>query len=107
MSETNQPNFGELMKKAQEMQKKMQWAQQKLSAMEVRGEAGGGMITVIVNGKYECKKVIIDPVILKEAKEIIEDLIAAAINDSVRKVEMLLKSEMQNLTKDLGIPSDN
>lgn len=106
MTETNQPNFGELMKKAQAMKEKMQWAQQKLAAMEVRGESGGGMVVVTLNGKYECKKVLLDPKVLHESKEVMEDLLTAAINDAVRKVESLLKSEMQNLSKDLGIPSD-
>lgn len=100
----SEPNFGELMKKAQEMQKKMQWAQQKLAAMEVHGEAGAGMVVVTMNGKYECKNIKLDPELLKQPVKVVEDLTVAAINVAVGNVEALLKKEMHSLTKDLGIP---
>lgn len=100
------PNMKELMQKAQEMQKKMQWTQQKLASIEVRGEAGAGMVIVVMNGRHETTKVIIDSSLLKENKEMLEDLIRIANNDAARKIEEVLKIEMAKLTKDLGIPAE-
>jgi nucleoid-associated protein EbfC len=109
MQPPNTPDFAEIMKKAQEMQKKMQWTQQKLASLTVNGKAGpDDAVVIVMNGRHEVKKVTISEKALQEYKEkaILEDLIAAAINDAIRKVEELLKTEMQNLSRDLGIPSD-
>ena len=98
-----------IMKKAQEMQKKMQWTQQKLASMTVNGKAGpDDAVVIVMNGRHEVKKVSLSDKALQEYKDkaILEDLIAAAINDAMRKVEELLRNEMQNLSRDLGIPPD-
>lgn len=101
-----EPNLNELMKKAQEMQKKMQWVQHELTSTELTGESGGGMIEVVMNGRYGAKRVIISDEAMKEGKQVLGDLIAAAINDAVGKVEKLSQEKMVKLTKDLGLPTD-
>jgi DNA-binding YbaB/EbfC family protein len=102
----DQPNLNELMKKAQEMQKKMQEAQNELSRLEIIGESGGGLVKVIMNGRHDAKKVEISDEALKEAKAVLEDLVAAAINDATRKVEQASQSEIMRLTKEMGLPTD-
>ncbi len=103
---SNQPSLSELMKKAQEMQKKMQEAQNELSRLEIVGASGGGMVQVIMNGKHDALKVKISDEALKEDKTVLEDLIAAAINDASHKVEKASQSEIVRLTKEMGIPTD-
>lgn len=90
--------LNELMKKAQEMQKKMQEIQKQISEMEVKGQSGGGLVIVIMTGQHFCKKVILDPSVLKEEKSILEDLIAAAINDAAEKIEKGTREKMSALT---------
>lgn len=99
-------NLNELMKKAQEMQKKMQWVQHELTSTELIGESGGGMIKVTMNGRHDVKKIEISDEAMKEGKQVLGDLIAAAVNDAVRKVEKLSQEKMVKLTKDLGLPTD-
>ncbi|MCB1616858.1 MAG: YbaB/EbfC family nucleoid-associated protein [Pseudomonadales bacterium] len=89
--------LGDLMKQAQEMQ-------EKIANMEVRGESGGGMVTVIMTGRHDIKSVKIDPSLLTEDKEILEDLIAAAVNDAVRKVETNNRELMEKLAGGLAMP---
>ena len=98
-------NLNELMKKAQEMQKKMQWVQHELTSTEITGESGGGMIKVIMNGRHDVKNIVITDEAMKEGKQVLGDLIAAATNDAVRKVEKLSQEKMVKLTKDLGLPT--
>jgi nucleoid-associated protein EbfC len=81
------PNLNDLMKQAQQMQEKMQQAQAELANAEVQGESGAGMVKVLMNGRHDVRKVDIDVSLLSEDKEILEDLLAAAVNDAVRKVE--------------------
>lgn len=81
------PNLNDLMKQAQQMQEKMQQAQSELASAEVQGESGAGMVKVLMTGRHDVKKVDIDSSLLTEDKEILEDLLAAAVNDAVRKVE--------------------
>ena len=81
--------MGGLVKQAQKMQEDMQKAQEKLANTEVSGESGAGMIKIVMTGRHDVKRVWIDPDLLKDDKEILEDLIAAAVNDGVRKVEAL------------------
>jgi len=100
-----EPNLTELMKKAQEMQKKMQWIQHELTSTEINGEAAGGIVAVVMNGRHEVKKVVISDEAWKEGKQIVSDLIAAATNDAVRKVEQVSQEKMMKLTKDLGLPT--
>lgn len=98
-------NLNNLMKEAQKMQERMQEAQQQLTQLEVKGEAGGGMVTVIMNGRHDVKSVKINPSILDEV-EMLEDLVCAAVNDAVRKVEKASKEKISQLTSGLNIPSD-
>lgn len=92
------PGLGELMKKAQEMQQKMQEIQKQVADMEVTGQSGGGMVKIIMTGQHMAKRVILDPSLLKEDKAIIEDLIAAAINDATTKIEKGTREKMSSLT---------
>ncbi len=99
-------NLGNLMKEAQKMQKKMQDAQQQLTEMMVTGEAGGGLVKVEMNGRHDVKKVNINKNLMEEDSEMIEDLVAAAVNDAVRKIEKASKDKISQLTSGLNIPTD-
>lgn len=90
-----------LMKKAQEMQKNMEKAQEEIANLEVEGESGAGMVKVIMTGKHDLKKVIIDDAVMDD-KEMLEDLIAAAVNDANRKVEEQSQAKMGSATA--GMP---
>ena len=98
-------NFSDMMKKAQEMQKKMQEMQESLSNLEVEGTSGGGMVKIIMNCKNEVKKIDIDSSIIKnDEKEVMEDLIIAALNDAKSKAEEKSQDKMKELTGGLGLP---
>lgn len=97
-------NMNELMKQAQAMQEKMQKMQEDVAKLEVTGESGAGMVKVVMNGRHDVRSVTIDSSLLAEDKEILEDLIAAAINDAVRKVESTSQEQMQKLTGGLQMP---
>lgn len=99
-------NLGNLMKEAQKMQKKMQDAQQQLTDMLVTGEAGGGLVKVEMNGRHDVKAVKINPNMMDEEVEMIEDLVAAAVNDAVRKIEKASRDKISQLTSGLNIPTD-
>lgn len=99
--------IGDLMKQAQEMQGKLQEAQAQMAAIEVQGESGAGMVKVTMNCRYEVKSVEIDPGLLSEDKEILEDLLAAACNDTVRRVEQTQAEKMSELTGGMGLPFGN
>jgi len=92
------PGFNDLMKKAQEMQKKMQEIQQQISEMEVVGHSGGGLVKITMTGQHFAKKVFLDASVIKEEKSIIEDLIAAAINNATDKIEKGTREKMSSLT---------
>jgi hypothetical protein len=96
--------FGNIMKQAQEFQAKLQKVQEEIAATEVTGEAGAGMVKVIMNGRHEVNKVTIDPGLWTEDREMVEDLIAAAINDAAKKVERMTKDKMTDLTAGMGLP---
>ncbi len=96
--------LGGLMKQAQQMQANLLKAQEDLAALEVPGESGGGMVRVIMTGRYDVKRITLDPDLLKEEKEIIEDLIAAAVNDAVRKVELFVKEKYAGMTGGINLP---
>ena len=98
--------LGEMMKKAQEMQENMQKAQRELASKEVTGESGGGMVSVLMRGTHEVNRVTIDPALVGEDVEMLEDLIAAAINDAVHKVEKSNQAAMQEMTAGLNLPPD-
>ncbi len=96
--------LGDMMKKAQEMQENLQKAQRELANREVTGEAGGGMVAVDMRGTHEVTRVRIDPAIIGDDVEMLEDLIAAAINDAVHKVEKSNQAAMQEITAGLNLP---
>ncbi len=96
--------MGNLMKQAQKMQEDMQKAQEEVANMEVEGKAGGGMVTVVMNGRHEIRKVSIDDSLMEDDKEMIEDLLAAAVNDAVRKVEQQTQEKMAGVTAGLNLP---
>lgn len=91
-------DLGDLMKQAQQMQSKLQDAQQEIADLEVQGESGAGMVKVTMNGRYEVKRVSIDPQLLNEQKEVLEDLLAAACNDTVRRVEKVQSEKMSSIS---------
>lgn len=97
-------DLGNLLKQAQEMQAKMQKAQEELAKMLVTGEAGGGVVKVEMNGRHDVKKVHIDDSLLKDDKAMLEDLIAAATNDAVRKIEKASREKLTTLTSGLQLP---
>ena len=99
-------NIGDLMKQAQQMQTNMQKMQEDLAQLEVRGEAGAGLISVVMNGRHDVKDVSIDDSLMKEDKEMLEDLLAAAVNDAVRKVETQNRERMAKMTSGMGLPAD-
>ena len=96
--------LGDMMKKAQEMQENMQKAQAELANKEVTGEAGGGMVSINMRGTHEVNRVTIDPSLIEEDVEMLEDLVAAAINDAVHKVEKSNQAAMQEMTAGLNLP---
>ena len=96
--------LGDMMKKAQEMQENLQKAQRELANKEVTGEAGGGMVKVVMRGTHEVNRVTIDPSLVDEDVEMLEDLVAAAINDAVHKVEKSNQAAMQEMTAGLNLP---
>lgn len=97
-------NMGNLMKQAQQLQANMQRAQAEIATMEVTGEAGGGMAKVIMTGKHEVRRVTLDPSLITDDKEMLEDLIAAAINDAVQKVERTSQEKMASLMGGMNLP---
>lgn len=95
--------MNDLMKQAQEMQEKMQKAQQEQAGKEVLGEAGAGLVKVLMTGRYDVRRVTIDDSLMSENKEMLEDLLAAAVNNAVKKVEDSNRSAMSGLTAGLDL----
>jgi nucleoid-associated protein EbfC len=93
-----------LMKQAQQMQDNMRKLQDELGSMQVEGVSGAGMVKVAMTCKHEVKRVTIDPSLLKDDKEMLEDLVAAAMNDAARKAEAAVQEKMSALTGGLGLP---
>jgi len=93
-----------LMKQAQQMQENLKKAQEEIAGMEVEGQAGAGMVKVVMTGRHDVKRVSIDPSLMSDDKEMLEDLIAAAVNDAVRRVEAATQEKMGGLTSGLGLP---
>lgn len=96
--------IGDLMKKAQQMQADVQRLQHEIAAMEVTGEAGAGMVRVVMNGRHDVRSVHIDAALMQDDKSMIEDLLAAAVNDANRRVETLSKEKMAGVTAGLELP---
>lgn len=97
-------DFTGLMKQAQQMQQKMQTMQDDIKNLEVVGEAGAGLVKVTMTGRHDLKKVSIDPSLAGEELEMMEDLVAAAVNDAVRKVEAVSKEKMAAMTGGIELP---
>ena len=98
------PNMNNLLKQAQAMQANMQKAQAEIESLEVTGESGGGMVKVTMTGKHQVKRVQIEPAVVGEDREMLEDLIAAAINDAVQKVDVRVQEKMAALTAGMQLP---
>jgi len=97
-------NIGDLMKQAQQMQSNMQKIQEELANAEVKGEAGAGLVSVTMTGRHDVKRVSIDDSLMSEDKEMLEDLLAAAVNDAVRKIETQNRDQMAKMTAGMGLP---
>ena len=96
--------LGNLMRQAQQMQETMQKAQAELAEIEVTGESGAGMVKVTLNGRHEAKRVSIEPKLLGEDKEMLEDLLTAAVNDAVRKIAARTQEKYSGLMSGLNLP---
>jgi len=96
--------LGDLMKQAQKVQEQMQEMQEGLATAEVTGESGAGMVTIVMNGRHDVKRVQIEGSLMSEDKEVLEDLIAAAVNDAVRKVEEHHKEKMSTMSSGFTMP---
>ena len=97
-------NIGNMMKQAQQMQANMQKVQAEIALLEVTGESGGGMVKVLMTGKHEVKRVTIEPTVSGEDRDMLEDLVAAAINDAVHKVEAQISQKMAAVTAGMQLP---
>lgn len=97
-------NLAALMKQAQQMQENMQRLQEQLATIEVEGQSGAGMVKVMMTCRHDVKRVTIDPSLLGEDREMLEDLLAAAINDAVRRVESTIQEKMGGMAAGMGLP---
>jgi len=97
-------NLAALMKQAQQMQENMKQVQEQLATAEVEGQSGAGMVKVVMNCRHNVRRMVIDPSLLKEEKEMLEDLLVAAVNDAIQRVEATTKEKMSSMTAGLGLP---
>jgi len=97
-------NINSFVKQAQALQANMQKAQAEIASLEVTGEAGGGMVKVTMTGRHEVKRVQIEPTVIGEDREMLEDLVAAAVNDAVHRVESATQAKMTALMGGLSLP---
>ena len=97
--------LGNLMKQAQQMQESMKKMQEQLAFMEIEGQSGAGMVKVTMTCRHAVKRVNINPGLLGEDKEMLEDLVAAAINDAVRRVETAIQEKMSGMAAGMGLPA--
>lgn len=97
--------FDDIMKQARKMQENMQRAQEEIASTEVQGEAGAGMVKVTMTGRHDVKRVEIEPSLLTSDKVMLEDLIAAAVNDANRRVEKAAEDRMSDVTAGMGLPA--
>ena len=96
--------LGGLMKQAQQMQENMKRMQEQLATIEVEGQAGAGMVKVLMTCRHDVKRVTIDASLIADDKDMLEDLVAAAFNDAVRRVEATIQEKMGGMTAGLGLP---
>ncbi len=97
-------NLGNLMKQAQQMQENMKEMQDKLATVEIEGQSGAGMVKVVMTCRHDVKNISIDDSLIGDDKDMLEDLIAAAVNDAVRRVESTTQEKMAEITAGLGLP---
>ncbi len=98
-------DINKLMKQASQMQEKMQAMQEQAANAEVTGESGAGLVKVVMNGRHDVRSVSLDESLMQESKEFLEDLLAAAVNDAVRKVEAQSKDALSSMTGGIDLPS--
>ena len=98
-------NIGQLMKQAQAMQDNMRRMQEQLANLEVEGQSGAGLVKVQMTCKYDVKRVSIDPSLVGDDREMLEDLVAAAFNDAAKRVESTIAEKMSGMTAGLGLPA--
>jgi hypothetical protein len=98
------PDIGQLMKQAQRMQEQMQKAQAELGNIDVCGEAGGGLVKITMSCRHEVRSIAIDPTLVSGDREMLEDVLAAAFNDALRRVERTTQERLSGLTAGLGLP---
>ncbi|MFT4728436.1 MAG: DNA-binding YbaB/EbfC family protein [Granulosicoccus sp.] len=96
--------IGSLMKQAQKMQEDMQRAQEEIANLEIEGQSGGGLVKVVMNGQHELRKVSIDDSLVGDDKDMLEDLVAAAVNDAAHKLAEVSKSKLSGLTSGMELP---
>ena len=96
--------IGNLMKQAQKMQADLQRAQEEIARAEVTGESGGGLVKITMNGRHEVRRVQIDPSLVGDDKDMLEDLVAAAFNDAVRRAESVSQEKMSAITAGMPLP---
>lgn len=97
-------NWSNLMKQAQQMQEKMQQMQEEVAKLETIGESGAGLVKVTINGAHNCRRVEIDPSLIGDDKEMLEDLIAAAFNDAARRIEETQKEKIASVSNVMQFP---
>lgn len=97
-------NIGQLMKQAQMMQENMRRMQEQLASLEVEGQSGAGLVKVTMTCKHDVKRISIDPTLVGDDKEMLEDLVAAAFNDAARRVEQTVAEKMGSVTAGMGLP---
>lgn len=96
--------MNDIMKQAQKMQEDLQKAQEEIAKAEVTGESGAGLVRVTMNGRHDVSNVEIDPSLMEEEREVLEDLMAAAVNDAVRRIEEYQKEKMSGMASGMGMP---
>jgi DNA-binding YbaB/EbfC family protein len=97
-------NIGQLMKQAQAMQENMRRAQEEIAALEIEGQSGAGLVKIVLTGKHAVKRVSIDASLMTDDKDMLEDLVAAAVNDAVRKVQAATEARMAGVTAGMPLP---
>lgn len=96
--------LGNIMQQAQKMQEDVKKIQDEIAVMQIQGESGGGLVTILMTGKREVRKVVIDDTLMGDDKDMLEDLVAAAINDAVHKVSKMKQEKMSQITTGMPLP---
>ncbi len=97
--------IGSIMKQAQKIQRDMARAQEEVASMEITGQSGGGLVSVVMSGRHEARRVRIDDSLLGDDKDMLEDLVAAAINDAVHRLDEAIKEKFAGLAQGMGLPA--